>query len=340
MQRAETEYEDVLSTIFRRYRGQRYEGAGGDAESGLWQELAGLGLTRLTGTDPESGGASWSEAAALLRAAAGNAVAAPLAENDLLAGWLLDVAGIVRDDVPRTAGVLDEQGSAWRVPWASRAERITVLYPRGDRWFVADLAAAAFRIEECLSVSGEPRDTVLGSSLPAGATEVPESVPVEFRFRGALARTMQMCGAFETVLEMCVEYTSQREQFGRPLARFQAVQRLVSEIAIESVLARAAADNALACVLDSGWQDPRARFAIAAAKSCAGHAASRVVRNAHQAFGAIGSTYEHDLRLFTLPALVWSADFGATADWDELVAKQCMEAGSEQLWRFVSGVPR
>ncbi|HRD11380.1 MAG TPA: acyl-CoA dehydrogenase, partial [Mycobacterium sp.] len=51
-----------------------------------WRHLEDAGLTRLT-SDPESGG-SPTELALVLRALARHAVTVPLAETDVLAGWL------------------------------------------------------------------------------------------------------------------------------------------------------------------------------------------------------------------------------------------------------------
>ena len=70
----------------------------------------------------------------------------------------------------------------------------------------------------------------------------------------------------------------EREQFGRPIGRFQAVQHLVADIAMESALARAATETAVARAAASDWKDPGMLFAVGVAKSCAGHAASVVVR--------------------------------------------------------------
>ncbi len=57
-----------------------------------WRHLEDAGLTRLT-SDPESGGGP-SELALVLRALARHAVSVPLAETDVLAGWLAARAGI------------------------------------------------------------------------------------------------------------------------------------------------------------------------------------------------------------------------------------------------------
>ena len=88
-----------------------------------------LGLVRLTGPEETGGsGAGWVEAAELLSAAVRHGVRMPLAENDLLAGWLLEAAGMRYDAAVRTVCLLDDDGAAEAVPWASRAERIVAIW--------------------------------------------------------------------------------------------------------------------------------------------------------------------------------------------------------------------
>ena len=58
-------------------------------------------------------------------------------------------------------------------------------------------------------------------------------------------------------------------------------------------------------------------FAVGVAKSCVGHAASVVVRGAHQALGAIGTTLEHELHTLTKPILARRSEYGSLQDWDE-----------------------
>ena len=81
-----------------------------------WRHLEDAGLTRLT-SDPESGG-SPRTSRLVLRALARHAVTVPLAETDMLAGWLAARAGIeVPDTGPLTAGSRRcRRGSPSRLP--------------------------------------------------------------------------------------------------------------------------------------------------------------------------------------------------------------------------------
>src|SRR5690606_39690377 len=54
---------------------------------------------------------------------------------------------------------------------------------------------------------------------------------------GAALRAAQMAGAMRRVLAMTLEYAATREQFGRPIGRFQAVQQqlaLMAELTVQA----------------------------------------------------------------------------------------------------------
>ncbi|BAH51318.1 hypothetical protein ROP_30710 [Rhodococcus opacus B4] len=153
--------------------------------------------------------------------------------------------------------------------------------------------------------------------------------------RGALVRGLQVCAALDRILDMSITHTTERAQFGRPLAKFQSVQHLVADIASEAALARAAAEAALAEAVRTDWTGSNLEFLIAVARSCAGHAASVVVRNAHQVHGAIGTTHEHRLHEFTTPALAWRSEFGSVHYWDDTVTHAALDAGRD-LWHRIT----
>lgn len=321
--------QDMMTSVFADHDPET------PAES-LWRTLESLGLARLTTPEDRGGsGAGWAEAAALLRTAAAHGVPVPLAENDLLAGWLLAEAGLPSDAGRRTACVLDDTGTAHAVPWAADADRVTVLWSTGDGWRVADVPPSSLRVERGTNLAGEPRDTVHAPADVLSGAPVGDHAAEEFMLRGALARALQMTGAMDTILRLSIEHATTRTQFGRPLTRFQAVQHLIADMAAESALARAATDGAL-----PGDPAPSGTaltpFAVAVARSCAGHAATKVVRNAHQVHGAIGTTTEHPLHRHTLPVLAWRAEFGSLHHWDDLLTRAAAST-DQNIWRLITG---
>ena len=330
---------DVLTDLLADYRATRATPtAVVDLDRGLWQRLEDLGLTRLTGSEAAGGsGGGWVDAAALLGLAAAAAAPVPLAEHDLLGGWLLEAARLPNDGGLRTVCRPDPSGVALNVTWARDASRIVALWEDRDQWRVADVPVERVAIEERRNLAGEPSDTVEFDldDLEAG-TVVAHEIGEQFHLRGALARCAQVVGAMERVVEVVLAHVRERGQFGRPIGRFQAVQHLVADIASETALARAATDAAVARAAASDWRDPGMLFAVGVAKSCVGHAASVVVRGAHQVLGAIGTTLEHELHTLTKPILARRSEYGSLQDWDETLTALAASAGHDRLWTLIT----
>ncbi|QKW35349.1 acyl-CoA dehydrogenase [Actinomadura sp. NAK00032] len=289
-----------------------------------WAALAESGLA-LVGVPEEAGGSggTLADAATVLRAAGYHAAPVPLAETGWLAGRLLAEAGL-----PVPAGILTAasgtlSGTLRRVPWARDADRIVVL--AGGVVAVVDPARA--RITEGANVAGEPRDDVDLSGVRA---EVSAPCPVdaaELRRRGALARAVQLTGAMARALDLSVRYAGEREQFGRPLGRFQAVQQMLAELAGEATVADVAVRAAV--------RDPGDPVAVAAAKANASRAAGAVAAIAHQLHGALGVTEEHVLHKVTLRLGAWREEYGSETAWaDDLGAAA---AAAPDPWAFITG---
>lgn len=329
---------DMMGAVFAGFREKHPGTATVRRDPALWQQLDELGLVRLTGAEEHGGsGAGWTEAAELLAAAVRHGVRIPLAEHDLLACWLLEATGVPADAAVRTACVLDKQGLATAVPWAAAADRVVLVWRADGQYRVADVAREMLTITPDVNLIGEPRDTVAADLAGLEGTPVGLGLITQLRLRSGLVRSIQVCAALERVLQLCVEHATSRVQFGRPLGKFQAVQNLVSDIATEVALARATTEAALTAGMASQWSGPDVGFRVAVARSCAGHATSVVVRNAHQVHGAIGTTREHRLHEFTRAALAWRSEFGSVRYWDEQVTDAALYASAGGLWSLITG---
>ena len=333
---------DMMDAVFAEYRETHPPAASPEKavarDPDLWRHLAELGLVRLTGSEQSGGsGAGWYEAAELLTAATRHGVRIPLAEHDLLACWLLDASGIPGDGAVRTVCLLDDRGVANAVPWAATADRIVVVWQAVGEHHAADVDVDKLAITPGTNMIGEPRDTVAAD--PATLQGVPIAAPLvaQLRLKSALARSIQVCAALDRILQLSIEHVTSRVQFGRPLSKFQAIQNLVADIAAEAALARAATEAALTAAVTSEWSASNLDFLVAVTRSCAGHAASVVVRNAHQIHGAIGTTREHRLHEFTRPALAWRSEFGSVQYWDDQVTGAALRARAVELWSLITG---
>jgi hypothetical protein len=148
------------------------------------------------------------------------------------------------------------------------------------------------------------------------------------KFRAmALARAGQIAGAICGALTLSIEYTRQRQQFGKPLASFQAIQQQLAVLAEEAAASRAAA-SAAARAADRGL----AKFEIASAKLRANIAAGQAASIAHQVHGAIGFTKEYDLQKFTRRLWTWRSEYGNDRHWADEIGKLAAARGADGFW--------
>ena len=320
-----------------------------DAETGvwpkaLWDALEELGLP-LAWVPEELGGAgaAMADGFAVLRAAGRFAAPVPLAET-LMAGWLLARAKIGMPKGPMTIApvhadghiTLGEDGRlngrARRVPFARNARHIAVLAHRGDASMAALVAATGLPMAQDHSLAGEPRDTV---SFDGAVPEAVDPVDVDedvIQRLGAAVRLQQMAGALEKILEQSVQWALDRSQFGRPIAKFQAVQHNLATLAGEVAAAGAAAD--LAAEACCGADLAAAEVAIA--KVRAGEAAGTGAAIAHQVHGAMGFTYEHTLHHATRRLWSWREEFGNETVWATRLGRMVATQGADRLWPFIT----
>ncbi|WP_046316861.1 acyl-CoA dehydrogenase family protein [Mycobacterium sp. UM_Kg1] len=327
----------MIDAVLAEHRANRPHRAPITRDIELWSRLDQLGLVRLSGSERSGGsGAGWHEAAELIAAAVRHGVRTPLAEHDVLACWLLEAVGAPVDGGARTVCILDVAGTATAVPWASTADRIVAVWPDGPHYLMADVDRTDLRITAGANLIGEPRDTVTADIAALSGKVVTTDLVTQLRRKCALVRAIQVCAALDSILELSVEFAAARHQFGRPLSKFQAIQHLISDMAAEAALARAATEAALAAAVASDWSASNLGFLVAVARSCAGHATSVAVRNGHQIFGAIGTTIEHRLHEYTRAALAWRSEYGSVRYWDEEVTRAALAAGASGLWSLIT----
>jgi len=145
-----------------------------------------------------------------------------------------------------------------------------------------------------------------------------------------------MAGAMGQALALSIEHVNTRQQFGRPLGKFQAVQQSLAVMACE-VRAVEAAAAALAARLDAVGLDPAAAdFEMAAAKLRANRAVGLVTAVAHQVHGAIGFTREYDLNGVTIPLMRWRGEQGNDAYWAARLGRQVAGLGGQGLWEALT----
>lgn len=128
----------------------------------------------------------------------------------------------------------------------------------------------------------------------------------------ALATAAFLLGGMERAFAMTLDYLKTRQQFGRIIGTFQALQHRAADLAMQTALARASVESA-AAALDAGAAGDARRAAVSRAKARASEAAMLVTRQCIQLHGGIGYTDQYDVGLFLRKAMVVANQFGGAA---------------------------
>ncbi len=316
----------------------------------LWSALSHAGLPLSWVPEACDGsGASLAEGFGVLNSAGRFGVAVPLAET-MLAGWLLAQAGIasppdamtIAPTRPRDRLALNGDGAlagcARGVPFASDARHIAVLAAGTGGFFIALADTSQCRITSGLDLAGDASDTVNFDNVrPITVRPAPEDLDQwSLMLMGAVARSLQIAGSLETMLDISVRYSNERIAFEKKISKFQAVQHNLAKLAGEVAAALAAASSAADAIARSKTFDEAIFLEAAAAKIRCAEAAEKGAAIAHQVHGAIGFTSEHILHRYTLRALAWRDDFGSESHWAVELGKRVAARGADELWPLVA----
>jgi alkylation response protein AidB-like acyl-CoA dehydrogenase len=111
----------------------------------------------------------------------------------------------------------------------------------------------------------------------------------------AIALAAEQLGGAQRALDMAVEYSKVRHQFGRPIGSFQALKHRMADLLLEVESLRSAVIYAAAAVADGSAEVPvLASLVKAYASDTYFHAAAENI----QIHGGIGFTWEHDAHLY------------------------------------------
>jgi len=186
------------------------------------------------------------------------------------------------------------------VPRATAGVRVTRVATFGDHP-AADLELADVAIDA---------EAVLDAARDARATLD------DVLLRRTVLACAEMVGGLERVLELTAEYVKGREQFGRPIGSFQAVQHALADMAT-------ALEGARYATYQAAWrlarQLPAARE-VAVAKAWTSPAYKQATLTAHQLHGGMGFVTEYPLHLYSNHAKACEARFGAADRHLEIVA--------------------
>ncbi|QXQ07116.1 acyl-CoA dehydrogenase family protein [Sphingosinicellaceae bacterium] len=117
-------------------------------------------------------------------------------------------------------------------------------------------------------------------------------------------------GVMQTALDMTVAYASQRQQFGKPIASFQALQHRMVDMNTQIELSRSLT---IMATLTVSAPDHERRKAVSAAKAFISEATKFVGQGAVQIHGGIGTTDELAISHYFKRATVIETQFGSAA---------------------------
>lgn len=294
----------------------------------LWPSLEEAGFASLLVPESAGGfGGGWHEMFLVQRLAGYHALAAPLGECALATHLLAGIEAPGGEGLLAIAAGCEGEivgdcfsGRLSGIPWGRHAK--TIVAECGGSLFAVAAAGGALRHGE--NMAGEPRDTL---DIRAGAvTCLPAST--ELFALGALLRVGQIAGALDRAFELSVSYANERVQFGKPIAKFQAVQQSLAVFAEQLAAAISAGQSASAA-----QQRGAALFEIAAAKLRADMAVDIGAAVAHQVHGAIGFTQDYALHHATRRLMAWRAEFGHDRFWAERLGRMVTGWPARDLWQ-------
>ena len=152
-------------------------------------------------------------------------------------------------------------------------------------------------------------DVVLSDSARLGAAGAAFPALAERVAAASVALAAETLGAMETATDLTRGYLQTRQQFGRPIGSFQALQHRMADLWIELEQARSATINAAGHLAD----EPRIRdLHIAAARNLIGRAGRLVAEDAIQLHGGIAMTQEYELAHIAKRIVMADHRFGDT----------------------------
>ena len=136
--------------------------------------------------------------------------------------------------------------------------------------------------------------------------------------KAAVAKCAEMIGGAQFVLDMCVGYAKEREQFGRPIGTFQSVQHHCANMLINI-------EGGRYLTYKTGWMLSKGitgMMQVAAAKAWVSEAFKRVASLGHQIMAGTGYMEEHDMPLYSRRAKAAEFAFGDANYYKKIVAKE------------------
>ena len=196
---------------------------------------------------------------------------------------------------------------------------VLVVAARDRGWLAVQVPAEALALrrtegmDPALGLASATLDLPLSDAGSAVAADWPAAARA-----GQVALAHELIGISRTMLRLAREHALGREQFGRPIASFQAIRHRLAEALV--------AVEAAQSVVTAAWDDP-SPLAAALAKAVAGRCAGTVARHAQQVLAGMGYTTEHPFHRYLRRALLLDQLLGSSRAITRDVGAQLLATG-------------
>ncbi len=198
------------------------------------------------------------------------------------------------------------------IPYAGGASGFLVPMqtPNGLALFLQPAANAALTLEDTQD-GGQ-----IGALTPEGGVQIAEDIEValvQALEEAVLGTAATLLGVMDQAFALTLDFMRTRQQFGRLIGSFQALQHRAADLNLQLALTRASVGAAAQIMDDPASTLAQRQAAVSAAKARAAEAAMLVTRQAVQLHGGIGYTDEADIGLYLRKAMTLANQFGTAA---------------------------
>ena len=223
-------------------------------------------------------------------------------------------------------------GTKQHVLFASAASRLLVLVRTGDgdediALLLVDPGSPGVELAQRLSLASDTQykvtfdDVRVPQADRVGVEGSGWSTWHEVMYDGIILLAAQAMGGAERALEITVQYTKDREQFGKPLGAFQAIAHYLADACTE-------VDGGMTLVWEAAWARSAGKSVTRLApmaKLFAAQTYRDMTAMCVQVFGGVGFTVEYDIQLYFRRAKQLQLSWWDTRYLEELIASDVLD---------------
>ena len=182
----------------------------------------------------------------------------------------------------------------------------------GLYWVERDAQGLALQLDATVDGVDYGTITLDGAAGTAVASDDAAAIVTKAVDEARLCASAELVGVMSEALDITLTYVKQREQFGQPIGKFQALQHRLVDLFVQQELSRNTVAQT-AAIFDETTDPVRRAGAVSAAKARCSDAGMLITKQGIQLHGGIGYTEECDIGLFLKRALVLSSWLGNAA---------------------------